>query len=196
VPGVLAGADVLVLPRSLGEFSQAGFPNKLGEYLASGRPVVVTKVGDIPNYLVDGQSAFLVDPDDCDAFARALVSALTDPAQAEVIGARGQAVARQLLASPMVARRIADFIAQLPPRHGAEQQRTRGLRRARVVVRRFVTIGAHGVRRGLASARHRLGRLWRKLYYAPEGYTRVTALKIAIVRLLRYLRLKPPAPGE
>jgi len=116
VPDVLATGDVLVLPRAKGEFSAAGFPNKLGEYLASGRPVVVTRVGDIPNYLADRESAFLVAPDDCDAFSAALVEALGNQALADRVGAAGQAVARNLLASGMVAGRVAGFAQELPVR--------------------------------------------------------------------------------
>ena len=54
----MLAAHVLVLPRAAGVFSQAGLANKLGEYLVSGRPVVVTATGDVPLYLEDGVSAY------------------------------------------------------------------------------------------------------------------------------------------
>ena len=57
----MLAAEVLVLPRAAGLFSQAGLANKLGEYLASGRPVVVTATGDVGLYLDDGVDAYLVD---------------------------------------------------------------------------------------------------------------------------------------
>ena len=56
----LRTARVLALPRPAGSFSQAGLPTKVAEYLASGRPVVVTAVGDLPLYLRDGVDAYLV----------------------------------------------------------------------------------------------------------------------------------------
>ncbi|MDZ4169159.1 MAG: glycosyltransferase [Coriobacteriia bacterium] len=124
VPSVLAQADVLLLPRSRGEFSDAGFPNKLGEYLASGRPVVVTRVGDIPLYLVDSESAFLVEPDDVDGFAAAVVRALRSPLLGAEVGLRGSEVARQTLRADAVARRLVAFTDSLPVQTVAEPIRT------------------------------------------------------------------------
>ena len=47
VAGLLKGCHLLVLPRPASRQAQGGFPTKLGEYLATGRPVVTTSVGDI-----------------------------------------------------------------------------------------------------------------------------------------------------
>jgi glycosyltransferase involved in cell wall biosynthesis len=93
VPEFLQGATVLILPRPLGLFSQAGLPTKLADYLASGRPVVSTSVGDVGYYLRDGESAFLVDPGDAELFASRVVEVLRNPELAERIGARGRVVA-------------------------------------------------------------------------------------------------------
>ena len=43
--------------------ARGGFPTKLGEYLATGKPVCVTKVGEITVYLEDNVSAFLAEPE-------------------------------------------------------------------------------------------------------------------------------------
>jgi glycosyltransferase involved in cell wall biosynthesis len=93
MPSTLARAAVMVLPRASGFFSTAGFPTKLGEYLASGRPVVVTATGDIPNYLIDGDNAYLVPPDDHAAFAERLRYVLTHQEEAARVGAQGQEAA-------------------------------------------------------------------------------------------------------
>lgn len=205
VPGVLRKADVLVLPRSAGEYSAAGFPNKLGEYLASGRPVVVTGVGDIPKYLVNGESAFLVAPDDCEAFAEALLTPLSQPELAEEVGANGRSVAERLLASPGLASRIVGFIEGLPTHEGERAD-------ARVRWSRFVlacrqlrpegnpppdkTVPAaradHDVERKTEQLRRTFAR---RLLYTPGGHTRIVAFKMAVVRVLRALHLGPPPPG-
>ena len=61
VPQLLMDSEVLALDRPNSIQAQCGFPTKLGEYLLTGNPVVVTKVGDIPLFLEDGVSALLAE---------------------------------------------------------------------------------------------------------------------------------------
>lgn len=53
------------------------------------RPVIATRVGDIPAVVEDGVSGLLVDPDSPDALAAALVRLLTDPDLAQRMGNAG-----------------------------------------------------------------------------------------------------------
>jgi glycosyltransferase involved in cell wall biosynthesis len=111
LPSILAQADVMALPRADGLFSRAGMPNKLGEYLATGRPVVVTSTGDIGSYLEDRVSAYLVPPGDTVAFAEALRYVLAHPQDAAEVGRRGQAVAQEHLDMRRNCARLLEFIA-------------------------------------------------------------------------------------
>lgn len=113
LPERLARAAVLVLPRAAGAFSTAGFPTKLAEYLATGRPVVVTAVGDIRRYLHDGQDAFLAPPDDEEAFLSRLEYVLDHPDEAAAVGLRGRGLARREFDYKTHGLRIARFLADL-----------------------------------------------------------------------------------
>jgi glycosyltransferase involved in cell wall biosynthesis len=93
MPRFLCNAAVLALARPTSLQSEGGFPTKLGEYLSTGNPVVVTKVGDIPSYLTDGVNAFMSEPDDPHLFAEKLDEALSDPGRAKEMGLRGRQVA-------------------------------------------------------------------------------------------------------
>lgn len=92
VPSILANSDLLVLARPDSKQAKAGFPTKLGEYLASGKPVVITRTGEIPKYLTDNKSAYIAEPDDINSFAEKVIFALNDK-NAEKIGANGREVA-------------------------------------------------------------------------------------------------------
>lgn len=154
VPDILATADILLLPRSGGEFSDAGFPNKLGEYLASGRPVVVTAVGDIPTYLVDGVHARVVAPDRLADFAQAVVELLRSPEAADAMGSAGHQRAMELFSSAVVAERLVAFIESLPtalPCSGATPAGGTHLWRS------LLTPDGEVVRRDLRRIRRRLG---------------------------------------
>jgi glycosyltransferase involved in cell wall biosynthesis len=84
-------------------------PTKLGEYLATGRPVVVTATGDIPKYLHDGVEAFVVEPGDVHSFSEALERALYNPVAAEV-GRAGQRLARREFDTVVHMRRLLETI--------------------------------------------------------------------------------------
>jgi glycosyltransferase involved in cell wall biosynthesis len=116
LPEVLRSAAVFVLPRAAGTFSKAGLPNKLGEYLSIGRAVVVTANGDIPRYVQDGVSAFLVDPEDQDGFAERLRHALEDPEDAAAVGVRGRDVAVRELDYRRHGARLVEFFSSLASR--------------------------------------------------------------------------------
>ena len=59
IPGLLCSAKILVLPRPDSMQARGGFPTKLGEYLAAEVPVIVTRVGEIPNHLSEDEVFFI-----------------------------------------------------------------------------------------------------------------------------------------
>lgn len=92
IPEILSKSDFLVLARPDSNQAKAGFPTKLGEYLASKRPVVITKTGEICNYLEDNKSAYLVDAGQPALFAERIIFAFND-VKAPTIGLNGYTVA-------------------------------------------------------------------------------------------------------
>lgn len=74
VPSVLTAMDVFVL-CSIGE----GISNTILEAMASGLPVVATRVGGNPELVVDGSTGFLVEPRSPAALAAPLRRYLEDP---------------------------------------------------------------------------------------------------------------------
>jgi len=83
-------AYCLVLARPDNIQAKYGFPTKLGEYLSTGKPVIVTSVGDIPLFLRDGENAYIAKPDNVDAFANKLNECLSDSIKASFIGKKGK----------------------------------------------------------------------------------------------------------
>ena len=101
-------ADAFVLPRPFRDYSRAGFPTKLGEYLATGKPVITTGTGDIQLYLSDLQSAYLVMDSSADSFAVKTIQAITD-SSARDIGLLGAKVAHEHFSIGASAKRIDSF---------------------------------------------------------------------------------------
>jgi glycosyltransferase involved in cell wall biosynthesis len=103
-------ATVLLAPLPDDPQSVTRFPTKLGEYLASGRPVVTTAIGEPARYLQDGVTAFLMRDGSAEALAEKIEEALSDPIRAEAVGVAGQALARAEFHYVGQGKRLADFL--------------------------------------------------------------------------------------
>lgn len=93
VPQMIVDADILALDRPNNKQAKYGFPTKLGEYLISGNPVVITNVGDMHLFLKHKVNALIAEPDSIDSFSKELIWTIEHPEEAKVIGERGKEVA-------------------------------------------------------------------------------------------------------
>ncbi len=93
MPGIFQRSRILALARPESKQAEGGFPTKLGEYLAAERLVVITAVGDIPDYLTDGENALLAEPGSVESFAGKLEEGWSDPARARSMAAEGRKLA-------------------------------------------------------------------------------------------------------
>lgn len=85
-------AAALLLPFWDDDRSITRFPNKISEYLASGRPVISCCVGELAHILTDRVNAYLGEPGNEREFADRMISVLQDPDRANQIGAAGQQI--------------------------------------------------------------------------------------------------------
>lgn len=113
MPQILKNATILALDRPDSLQAQCGFPTKLGEYLLTENPVVVTKVGDIPLFLKDGESALLAEERNASEFSSKLIWALEHPEEAARIGKAGALVALRQFNYLTETKKIIDVIKKL-----------------------------------------------------------------------------------
>jgi glycosyltransferase involved in cell wall biosynthesis len=110
VPSIVAGFDVAVLPSAWGE----GFPNVLGEAMASGVPCVATDVGDCA--WIVGDAGLIVPPANSAALAGALRRLIElGPEGRRRLGAAGRARTLEHFSIGEIVRRyegLYDSIAQ------------------------------------------------------------------------------------
>jgi glycosyltransferase involved in cell wall biosynthesis len=83
---VLNECDVFCMTRNNSVYANAGFPFKLGEFLASGKAVIATNVGDVSTYLKDGVNALLIRPESADEIAGAINRIITQPSLIKQLG--------------------------------------------------------------------------------------------------------------
>lgn len=95
-------ADV-VIQKSLRE----GFGLTVTEALWKKKPVVASRVGGIPLQIQDGESGFLVDPQDTQGFAERIITLLKDRALAENMGVKAKEKVREKF---LITRLLRDYL--------------------------------------------------------------------------------------
>ncbi|UCV17328.1 TIGR03088 family PEP-CTERM/XrtA system glycosyltransferase [Ferribacterium limneticum] len=85
IPEIMRGLDCFVLP-SLGE----GISNTILEAMASGLPVIATKVGGNPELVQEGRTGHLVPAADPGALARAIINLAQSPEKSRAMGYAGR----------------------------------------------------------------------------------------------------------
>ena len=93
LPRIYADLNVLVVSSN-----NEGTPVSAIEAMASGVPVVGTKVGGVPDIITDGENGYLVPPRDPEALAGAVLRLLQNPELASRMGQVGQTMARERFA--------------------------------------------------------------------------------------------------
>jgi glycosyltransferase involved in cell wall biosynthesis len=102
LPQFFAASDVVVLPSVREQFGQV-----LVEGMACGLPAIAVNNHGPAEIVDDGATGWLVEPDDEQALAGALLEAVNDPAERERRGALAQSAARDRYAWPALAGRVA-----------------------------------------------------------------------------------------
>ncbi len=91
----LADCQILLALRNDGTYSHFGFPSKLTEYLATGRPVISSAVSDIPETFTHQEQMFIVKPGNQAELREAINYLLDHPEKAKTIGKNGQSWAME-----------------------------------------------------------------------------------------------------
>jgi len=95
VPALLAASDVFVM-CSLWE----GLGLVFLESMATGIPVLATRVSAVPEVVVEGETGLLVPPADVDALANGMLRLAGDPALRARLGGNGPRVVREKFGLP------------------------------------------------------------------------------------------------
>lgn len=90
LPRIYVDLNVLVVSSD-----NEGTPVSAIEAMASGVPVIGTRVGGLPDIIAEGENGYLVPPRDPEALAKAVLHLLQDPELAYRMGQTGRAMAKQ-----------------------------------------------------------------------------------------------------
>ena len=105
---IVSAVDVALLNSD-----REGSPLSVMEYMEAAKPVVATRVGGVPDIVVDGETGILIDPRSPDQLARALAEVLGDPERGRAMGEAGRRRRRELYSIDATTRAIEDLYLEL-----------------------------------------------------------------------------------
>ncbi|MBQ5982162.1 MAG: glycosyltransferase [Prevotella sp.] len=88
----LSKSSLVIINKYPNQQNTYCFSTKLGEYLAARKPVIITNVGEAMNWLKNRESAYIIEPNNTDLLAKAIIDAFQHPEICKAIGKRGQEV--------------------------------------------------------------------------------------------------------
>lgn len=109
MPGVLAGASIVVLPTVYGE----GVPKALIEAAACARPIVTTDTAGCRDICIGGVNGLLVGPGSDDELERAIRSLIDDPDLRARMGEEGRRIAAEHFGLQQVIDRTLELYSDL-----------------------------------------------------------------------------------
>jgi glycosyltransferase involved in cell wall biosynthesis len=104
---------LLLIPLNDTERDRARFPHKISEYVASRTPMVTTAVGEINNFFVDGETAFVSKANDVIGFAEKITFALENPDIAEKIGRNAFVIGKEKFDYKSIGKELSAFLSIL-----------------------------------------------------------------------------------
>ena len=109
VSDLLSISDVCVLSSKGVE----GFSNSILEYMAAARPVVATDVGGAREAIVEGETGYVVQPEDFATMAQRIISLLREPERARGMGAEGRKRVQETFSCEAQLQRVEDVYGKL-----------------------------------------------------------------------------------
>ena len=122
VPAQMAGCDACVVPHASTPHTETTVPHKLFQYMAMGKPVVVTDVAPLARIVRETESGLVVPAGDSQAMAEALARLRDDPALCAELGRNGRAAVEETYNWDRDAERLLDVYERLADRVSAADE--------------------------------------------------------------------------
>lgn len=110
VKDYLNSCQILAITRPNTKQTKAGFPTKIGEYMACKKIVLATKFGDVEKYFSHKTDIILAEPENPLSIAENILWILNNPEESKIIAKNGFKSANQVLNYNVGVKKIMDFL--------------------------------------------------------------------------------------
>ncbi len=118
MPEVIAAADACVAILKPLELYKTTYPNKVFDYMAAGRPVILAIDGVIRQVIEQAQAGIAVPPGDAAALAAAARQLAADPQHARALGQAGRLAVETHFSRRTLAHKLALLLEEMRDSHG------------------------------------------------------------------------------
>ena len=91
----LQKASMVIINKAPNQQNTYCFSTKLGEYMAAGKAIIITRVGEAMNWLTDGKDALIIPPLENDTLADAIVRLFSDDELRKALGENARETCRK-----------------------------------------------------------------------------------------------------
>lgn len=119
MPGLIAAADLCVAVLKDIPMFRTTYPNKVFDYMAAGRPTLLAIDGVIREVIEKSGGGEFVQPGDAKAMAAAILRLKSGHERLRKMGGAARAYVSQHFDRDRHARRLAEIVHQMVPRHGS-----------------------------------------------------------------------------
>lgn len=113
VPSILQGATILVASQPNTKRAEGGFPTKMGEYFMTGKPTILTDVGEISNYVKHQENAYMVVPENPYEYAKMISYVLNNYQEALNVAQNAKSLIYNKYSYEAAGKNIVNFINTL-----------------------------------------------------------------------------------
>lgn len=113
VPKILMNSTILVSSQPPTKRAVGGFPTKLGEYLSSGVPAILTDVGENTKYVINNQHCYFVQPNNIEEYADKIDYILSHYEEACRIAQQGKEYIQKTYSLESTGRKMISFLKML-----------------------------------------------------------------------------------
>jgi len=106
----LIASDICCIPRTQSPYSNAGFPSKLGEFLASGSPVIVSQIGEVSLYLQNNFDSLIITPGSDEELYQAIYYLLSNKEKSKILSENGRNTALKYFDSRNHAKNLLEIL--------------------------------------------------------------------------------------
>lgn len=120
MPSIISLSDVCLVPLKKNDLFRNALPSKMFEYMACGRPIVLSIQGEAEILIREANAGIAVEPENAEVIAEAVLKLYRDESLRRTLGRNGRIYVAQKFSRKQIARKLEGLLTGLCDRPGSD----------------------------------------------------------------------------